>query len=139
MSASCWGIGCGSGVIYPEPGVLGQQIKMTAGQVSGTSGPRDDGRFLQISVPIQPGNSGGPVISSDGVVVGVVKSKLLRFDDADSPAPENVNYAVKTSYLRPMLEDLPDLGNYEAMKASPSQEQMVSDARGAVFMLVVVK
>lgn len=127
---------------FPVPGVLGQRIKMTAGQVSSTAGLQDDARFLQISVPIQQGNSGGPIIGWDGVVVGVVSSKLTRFgdDDEEQPIkPENVNYAVKSSYLRPMLDDLPDLGNYEVVKAVAGQEQFVADASAAVFMLVVTK
>jgi S1-C subfamily serine protease len=126
---------------YPAPDVLGQNIKMTAGQVSSTSGPHDDASVIQISAPIQAGNSGGPVLGWDGFVVGVVKSKLLKFDDDDDdePAPDGVNYAVKSAYIRPMLDDLPDLGNYEPIKPASQQEQMVEAARRAVFMLVVSK
>jgi S1-C subfamily serine protease len=126
---------------YPAPDVLGQNIKMTAGQVSSTSGPHDDASVIQISAPIQPGNSGGPVLGWDGFVVGVVKSKLLKFDDDDDdePAPDGVNYAVKSAYIPPMLDDLPDLGNYEPIKPASQQEQMVEAARQAVFMLVVSK
>jgi S1-C subfamily serine protease len=125
---------------YPEPEALGQRIKMTAGQVSSTTGYQDDARFLQISIPVQEGNSGGPVIGWDGAVLGVVKSKLTRFDDDDaSPSPENVNYAVKSSYVRPMLEDLPDLGNYEVVKGGADQDRLVAEARAAVFMLLVSK
>ncbi len=122
---------------YPEPEALGQNVKMTAGQISSTTGFRNDARLLQISIPIQEGNSGGPVISLDGVVFGVVKSKLTRFDDDDgSLPPENVNYAVKASYIRPLLEDLPDLGNYEVVKAG-NQDELVASATAAVFMLIV--
>jgi S1-C subfamily serine protease len=123
---------------YPAPDALGQHIKMTAGLVSSTAGYQDDARFLQISVPVQQGNSGGPVIAWDGTVVGVVESKLLRFDDRkDSPAPEMVNYALKASYVRPLLEDLPDLANYTVLKATGGADQLVAEARKAVFMLVV--
>lgn len=125
---------------YPVPGVLGQRIKMAAGEVSGTSGIRDDARQIQISVPIQQGNSGGPIIGWDGSVLGVVESKLARFDDDDgSPSPEVVNYAIKTAYLRPLLEDLPDLGNYTILRGAASGDALVDEARKAVFMLVVEK
>jgi S1-C subfamily serine protease len=124
---------------YPEPDALGQHVKMTAGQVSSTAGYQDDARFLQISIPIQQGNSGGPVIAWDGSVVGVVEAKLTRFgEDKEKLAPEMVNYALKASYLRPMLEDLPDLANYTVVKATGKSEQLIEAARKAVFMVVVV-
>jgi S1-C subfamily serine protease len=127
---------------YPAPDVLGQQVKMTAGQVSSTAGIEDDARFLQISVPIQPGNSGGPIIAWDGSVVGVVDAKLRRLsDDPESKEapPENVNYAVKASYVRAMLEDLPDLGGYTYVKGTAGHDELVAAARRAVFMLVVTQ
>jgi S1-C subfamily serine protease len=119
---------------YPEPDTLGQHVKMTAGVVSATSGLEDDARLLQISVPIQPGNSGGPIIGWDGEVVGVADSSIQKFDDAQA---QNVNYAVKASYVRAMLEDLPDLGGYVLVKPAASHDDMVTAARKAVFMLVV--
>ncbi|HEV2531767.1 serine protease [Phenylobacterium sp.] len=123
---------------YPEPEALGQHVKMTAGQVSSTAGYQDDARYLQISVPVQEGNSGGPLIGPDGAVLGVIEAKLMRFDDRkDNPAPENVNYALKSSYIRPMLEDLPDLANYTVIKPQPSLDQLIAEARKAVFMVVV--
>ena len=121
---------------YPEPDILGQQVKMTAGEVSGTRGVGDDVHLLQMSVPIQPGNSGGPVIGWDGAVIGVADASINRFADAPS---QNVNYAVKASYVRAMLEDLPDLGNYVLVRPAPTHEAMVTAARKAVFMLVVTQ
>jgi S1-C subfamily serine protease len=123
---------------YPEPGVLGQHIKMTAGEISSTAGAEDDARYLQISVPIQPGNSGGPLLAWDGTVLGVVEAKLTKFDDeGSSPRPEMVNYALKASYIRPLLEDLPDLGNYARVKPGLQADALVGEARKAVFMIVV--
>jgi len=123
---------------YPEPDSLGQRVKMTAGQVSSTAGYQDDARFLQISAAIQQGNSGGPVIGWDGSVVGVVEAKLTKFGDEPTKlAPEMVNYALKVSYVRAMLEDLPDLANYTVLKAAGSNDQIVEEARKAVFMVIV--
>lgn len=131
---------------YPAPELLGQQVKMTAGQVSSTAGLEDDPRFLQISVPIQPGNSGGPIIGWDGAVVGIVDARLKTLgDDPDAQAPtskdvpQNVNYAVKASYVRAMLEDLPDLGGYTYVHATADHDALVAAARKAVFMLVVTQ
>ena len=125
---------------YPEPEVMGQKVKMTSGEVSATTGIQDDVRLLQISAPIQPGNSGGPVIAWNGEVLGVVDSSLDKLppeDNEPGPAPQSVNYAVKASYVRPLLEDLPDLGGYEAIKPMADHDAMVAAARKAVFMLVV--
>lgn len=122
---------------YPAPDVLGQAVKMTSGQVNSTTGLQDDTRMLQISIPLQGGNSGGPVLGWDGSVVGVVDIKLLKLDEDGQEPPQNVNYAVKASYLRPMLDDLPDLGGYEPVKAGASQEQTIAAVREAVFMLLV--
>lgn len=123
---------------YPAPDALGQKIKMTAGQVSSTAGYQDDPREIQISVPIQQGNSGGPVITWGGTVVGVVEWKLVGFDkDKKGPAPEMINYALKASYVRAMLDDLPDLANYVPVKPVADPDRMVAAARKAVFMVVV--
>ena len=124
---------------YPAPEVMGQAVKMTSGQINSTSGLQDDTRMLQISIPVQSGNSGGPVLGWDGSVVGVVDTKLFKLDEAGREPPQNVNYAVKASYLRPLLDDLPDLGDYEPVKAAASQEQTVAAVREAVFMLLVAR
>ncbi len=121
---------------YPEPETLGPRVKMTSGEVSATAGEQNDTRLLQISVPIQPGNSGGPIVGWDAEVVGVADSAIEKFDDA--PA-QNVNYAVKASYVRAMLEDLPDLGGYVVVKPAASHDALVLSARKAVFMLVVTQ
>jgi S1-C subfamily serine protease len=124
---------------FPAPDVMGQAIKMSAGDISATSGIQDDARFMQMSIPIQPGNSGGPVIGFDGAAVGVVSSKLVKLsEDRDAAKPENVNYAVKIAYVRPLLEDLPDLADYVPVKATAGNtEDLIAQAREAVFMLVV--
>jgi len=121
---------------YPAPDIMGQRVKMTSGEVSATTGAGDDARMLQISAPIQPGNSGGPIIDWDGEVIGVAKASIEQI--GDSPA-QNVNYAVKASYVRAMLEDLPDLGGYVVVKPSASHDALVTAARKAVFMLVVTQ
>lgn len=78
------------------------------------------------------------MIAWDGSVVGVVESGLTRLgEDKDGPAPQMVNYALKASYVRPMLDDLPDLANYVAVKPVADHDQMVAEARKAVFMVVV--
>ena len=81
---------------YPSPELQGAGQKATFGRVNSPSGPRDDARLAQIDAPVQPGNSGGPLLSTGGEVVGVVTA-TLRGDF------QNVNYAVKIDYLWPLL------------------------------------
>ncbi len=78
----------------------------TVGNVSAVAGLGDDTRYLQISAPIQPGNSGGPVLDENGNVVGVVVSKLnvLKLASAIDDVPQNVNFAIKASVLNNFLE-----------------------------------
>jgi S1-C subfamily serine protease len=83
---------------FPLPHLQGQEPKLTRGDISGLSGFRDDPSAFQISTPIQPGNSGGPLVDRRGNVVGVIVSKLARLD------AQNVNYAVKSIYLKALLE-----------------------------------
>jgi S1-C subfamily serine protease len=55
---------------FPNIVVQGLEPKFTDGKISGLAGPFDDPRFFQISVDVQPGNSGGPLVNSHGNVVG---------------------------------------------------------------------
>lgn len=90
---------------YPLVQLQGQEQKATFGRINAKSGIKGDIRFLQIDVPIQPGNSGGPLIDNKGSVVGVVTATLnqlvaLRESGA---LPQSVNYAVKSDYVIPLL------------------------------------
>jgi serine protease Do len=60
---------------YPTPDLLGTDPKYTNGTVSALSGLRGDASYPQISVPIQPGHSGGPLINEEGDVIGVVVAR----------------------------------------------------------------
>jgi len=97
---------------FPLTGVLGSTVSVSEGIVNNTVGLQDDPRMFQISVPIQPGSSGSPLLDSMGRVVGVVTSTLNnRFLFATQDVlPQNVNFAVKASYLRSMLALVPGGG-----------------------------
>lgn len=92
---------------YPIVRAMGTELKATFGRVNALSGLRGDGRHLQIDTPLQPGNSGGPVLNSRGEVVGVATSTLntaraVRL--TGGALPQNINYAVKSAYIVPLLE-----------------------------------
>ena len=91
---------------YPLRGVLASGANVTAGNISALAGMQNDSRFIQISAPVQPGNSGGPLLDSSGNVVGVVVSKLnaLKVAQMTGDIPQNVNFAVSLFTLQSFLE-----------------------------------
>jgi S1-C subfamily serine protease len=91
---------------YPLPGLLSSSGNFTSGTVSSLTGIGDDISRIQISTPVQPGNSGGPLLDRYGNAVGVVVSKLnaARVMQATSDIPQNVNFAIKASVAISFLE-----------------------------------
>ena len=76
---------------YPLTSYMGEEIKLTNGIISSRSGYQGDITTYQISAPVQPGNSGGPVFDKNGNVVGIVNAGI--------PSADNVGYAIKCTYL----------------------------------------
>jgi S1-C subfamily serine protease len=91
---------------FPLTGVLASEANVTTGGVSALAGMGDDFRFLQITAPVQPGNSGGPLLDGSGNVVGVVTSKLnaLRMARITGDIPQNINFAVNASVARIFMD-----------------------------------
>ncbi len=81
---------------YPLTATMGEEIKLTTGVISAKTGFRGDVSLYQISAPVQPGNSGGPLFDSKGDLIGIVNAKHT--------GAENVGYAIKTSYLQNLME-----------------------------------
>lgn len=88
---------------YPIADVMGEEVKFTDGKISSKTGIQGDITVYQISVPIQPGNSGGPLFDTHGNLVGITSSGLNR----DYFKSENVNYAIKSSYLKSLIDAMP--------------------------------
>lgn len=90
---------------FPLVGMQGQEQKATFGRINSLSGIQGDIRCFQIDVPIQPGNSGGPLINKSGFVIGVVSAMLdqAKTFRAEGVIPQSVNYAVKSDYFLPLL------------------------------------
>ncbi|MBX9961276.1 MAG: S1C family serine protease, partial [Burkholderiaceae bacterium] len=91
---------------FPVVGIQGQEQKATYGRINALSGIQGDIRFFQIDVPIQPGNSGGPLITDEGQIIGIVTASLNQINvlKATGTLPQNVNYAVKSEYIAPLLQ-----------------------------------
>ncbi len=81
---------------YPLTTTMGDEIKLTTGVISAKTGFLGDVSLYQISAPIQPGNSGGPLFDGQGNLIGIVNAKHT--------GAENVSYAIKASYLSNLAE-----------------------------------
>jgi S1-C subfamily serine protease len=90
---------------YPVVGVLGDEQKYSNGTISSLSGLQGDNSFLQISVPVQPGNSGGPLCNTKGEVIGLITSSaaIEYFYGKTGALPQNINWAVKIEYASPLV------------------------------------
>lgn len=80
--------------------VMGEEVKFTDGKISSKTGFQGDITTYQISVPVQPGNSGGPLFDYDGNIIGIVNAKIM--------AADNVSYAIKLTYLKNLIDVIPD-------------------------------
>lgn len=114
---------------YPLTSTMGDEIKLTTGVVSSKSGFQGDVSLYQISAPIQPGNSGGPLFDANGNVIGVICAK---HNDAD-----NVGYAVKSSYLLNLVESsinnfrLPSINQVSNL----SRPQKIQKLKNFIFLI----
>ncbi len=114
---------------YPLTSTMGDEIKLTTGVISSKTGFQGDASLYQISAPVQPGNSGGPLFDNNGNLIGIVNAKHI--------GAENVGYAIKTSLLRNLVESasltsvLPTNNTVSGMKLSDK----VKSLKNFVFLI----
>jgi S1-C subfamily serine protease len=100
-------LGQGTVVIgFPLGDILASSPNLTTGVVSALAGPKDDVRLIQITAPIQPGNSGGPLIAENGSVLGMVVASLDSsiVSELGGAWPQNVNFAIRGSVIQAFLD-----------------------------------
>lgn len=92
---------------YPISELQGQEQKATFGRINSLSGLYDDVRYLQVDVPVQPGNSGGPLINKNGELIGIITATLdqRKVLKASGSFAQNVNYATKFDYAIPLIKN----------------------------------
>ncbi|MGH7770939.1 MAG: S1C family serine protease, partial [Candidatus Binatia bacterium] len=114
---------------FPATSLLGVEPKFSEGSISALSGPGGEASLMQISVPVQPGNSGGPLVNDQGQVIGIITATaaILPFVEATGSLPQNVNWAVKADYARPLF-NAPAGGVSQA----PTRQEAIEKARRAV-------
>lgn len=122
---------------FPNTTIQGFSPKYTRGEISALTGPGDDPNHVQISTPVQPGNSGGALVTTDGIVVGIVVAKLNAVLAArvTGDIAQNVNYALKANKLSRLIEKwkmtLP------SAKPTTNSKQAVQRARQATLRISV--
>jgi uncharacterized protein len=102
-------IRAGDGVVvvgFPLAGLLASEAQVTTGTVSALAGIGNNTRFFQITAPVQPGNSGGPLLDQSGNIVGVVVSKLnaLTIAKTTGDIPQNINFAINGAIAKAFLD-----------------------------------
>jgi S1-C subfamily serine protease len=135
-------IRAGDGVVaagYPLTGMLGSEsvASITTGSVSALSGLGNDTRFLQLTAPVQPGNSGGALLDMSGRLVGVVTAKLnaVAIAGMTGDIPQNVNFALKEAVVRSFL-DANSVTYAEAPDATAASAADVGEAAKKFTVLV---
>ena len=125
---------------YPLVPVMGREPKLTTGYINSRTGVLGDPRTYQISAPIQPGNSGGPVFNMNGEVVGIATASLdaAKVFQWAGELPQNVNYAVKIIYVRALLDSVAETGKpvREVKRGPASLESLVARVRNSVLLVV---
>ena len=121
---------------FPLTGILSASGNFTSGTVTAMTGLGDNSRFLQISAPVQPGNSGGPLIDKFGNVVGVIVAKLDAMNVAavTNDIPQNVNFAIKSNILLNFLES-----NNVVPNASAKSRELPPEAIADLAKLFTVR
>lgn len=127
---------------FPLPEIMGMQAKLSEGLISATAGMRGDLRMYQISAPVQPGNSGGPLLNDRAEVIGVVSGCLdATVMMKQGVFPQNVNYAVKSDNLYSLIYNyglrLP-AGEYWAGRVLSAADVM-EIAQKAIVLIMVLK
>lgn len=107
------------------------------GSISALTGYNDDTASYQISVPLNPGNSGGPLFDQYGNIVGIISGKQSRTDAAA--------FAIKSNYVLEMINKVePGALNFQVSKkyrvnlARMGRVQQVETLKPYIFEVRVI-
>lgn len=116
---------------FPNLEIQGMSQKLTRGHINSMTGMRDNPIFMQISVPIQPGNSGGPLLNARGQLVGVIAARLNDMTTYRNTGviPQNVNYAIRTDRVLQFLEST-------GINFSNNRSMNVNDISNSVVLII---
>jgi S1-C subfamily serine protease len=122
---------------YPLVQVLSAQANVSFGHVNSTVGLKGNPAQMQIDVPIQRGNSGGPVFDAAGNVIGIVVSKLdaLKLAKSTGDLPQNINFAIRGDVVRSFLEA--QRVDFTTSSASSKLENTEIASRGTAVTVLI--
>jgi len=122
---------------YPFSSTLGSELKVTSGNIAALTGFNNNIAELQLTSPVQPGNSGGPLLDDNGNVIGVIVSRLETSSEitGDRPA-QNVNFAIKSNMAK-IFMDLNRV-DYQVRKSNGAKEisNIVTEAKEATVQVI---
>lgn len=125
---------------FPLADVLSDSVKITTGVVSALAGLSNDARFVQLSAPIQPGNSGGPVVDREGFVLGITTATFSkRAADEMGINAQNINFAIRSSVAELLLQShgiTIQFGDQDGAGAVLSTADLAEKISPSVFKLV---
>jgi S1-C subfamily serine protease len=121
---------------YPLAGLLATTPNLTRGNVSARAGLKGSVGLFQFSAPIQPGASGGPVVSDGGELLGITVS-TLNFAALVNQGllPQNVNFALDAKHAAAFLRREQIAFTEVAPRANGSMQQANDAALAAVVQL----
>ena len=116
---------------YPLTTTMGEEVKLTNGIISSRTGFKGDISLYQISAPVQPGNSGGPLFDKNGNLLGVINAKHSY--------AENAGYAIKVSYLISLMDLLPVTINQPPINSlnGKSLTEQVKVASNFTYLIII--
>ncbi|MGD2000039.1 MAG: serine protease [Desulfobacterales bacterium] len=127
---------------FPRIDVMGKTPKLSNGVISGLQGLRDDPCSYQTTVPIQPGNSGGPIFNLNGEVVGIVASMVGIRDEASGAISQlpNISCAIKIECLKELFQHLPTHGtDINSLPSDPGDMESIAQRVQNSVLIVVAK
>jgi S1-C subfamily serine protease len=126
---------------FPNPDIQGLNPKFTSGQISALTGIDDDPGMYQISVAVQPGNSGGALADEHGRAIGIVSSALdaIAVAKHTGSLPQNVNYAIKAETALPLINRILELKEAAtpAVTSVATYEEAIKHVEAATVRIVV--
>ena len=134
------GVRLGEGVAafgFPLAGLLATSGNFTLGNVTAVAGLGDDTRILQISAPVQPGNSGGPLLDYSGNVVGVIEGKLnaITVFTLTNDLAQNVNFAIKANVVTNFL-DANSIGPSGSLGSTALQPSEIAERAKSLAVMI---
>lgn len=116
---------------YPLLSTMGDEIKLTNGIISAKTGFMGDVTAYQVSAPVQPGNSGGPLFDTQGNLIGIINAKHF--------AADNASYGIKSNYLYNLIQsmDSPPALKWNNVISAKNLSQQVQAIKQFVYIIEV--